>query len=35
MGDFNVEVDNRNVEEFRKNYNVKSLIRVPTFAKTK
>ena len=34
MGDFNVEVDNRNVEEFCKNYNVKSLIRVPTFAKT-
>ena len=30
MGDFNVEVDNRKMEEFWKNCNLKSLIRVPT-----
>ena len=30
MGDFNVEVENRDMEEFCKNYNLKSLIRVPT-----
>ena len=29
MEDFNVEVDNRDMEEFCKNYNLKSLIRVP------
>ena len=30
MGDFNVEVDNKNMEKCCKNYNLKSLIRVPT-----
>ena len=30
MGDFNVEVENRDMEEFCKNYNLKILIRVPT-----
>ena len=30
MGDFNVEVENRDMEEFCKIYNLKSLIRVPT-----
>ena len=30
MEDFNVEVENRDMEEFCKNYNLKSLIRVPT-----
>ena len=29
MEDFNVEVENRDMEEFCKNYNLKSLIRVP------
>ena len=29
MRDFNVEVENRGMEEFCKNYNLKSLIRVP------
>ena len=30
LGDFNVEVENRDMEEFCSNYNLKSLIRVPT-----
>ena len=30
LGDVNVEVENRDMEEFCKNYNQKSLIRVPT-----
>ena len=30
MGDFNVEVGNRDMEEFCKNYNLKCLIRAPT-----
>ena len=34
MEDFNVEVENRDMEEFCKNYNLKSLIRVPTCYKT-
>ena len=34
MGDFNVEVENRDMEEFCKNYNLKSLIPVPTCYKS-
>ena len=30
MGNLNVEVENRDMEEFWKNYNLKSLNRVPT-----
>ena len=30
MGEFNLEVDNKEMEEFCKNYNLKSLIRVST-----
>ena len=30
LEDFNVEVENGNIEEFCKNYNLKKLIRVPT-----
>ena len=34
VGDFNEEAENRDMEEFCKNYNLKSLIRVPTCYKT-
>ena len=34
MGDLNVEVENRDMEEFCKNYNLKSLIPVPTCYKS-
>ena len=34
MGDFNVEVENRDTAEFCKNYNLKSLIQVPKCCKS-
>ena len=30
LGDFNVEVDNIDMKDFCKSYNLKSLVRVPT-----
>ena len=30
LGDFNVEVDNNDMKDFCKSYDLKSLVRVPT-----
>ena len=35
LGNFNVEVENRDMEGLCNNYNLKSLIRVPEVTKTK
>ena len=34
LGDFNVEMKNRDMEEFCKDYNLKSFIQVPTCYKS-